>query len=213
MPSSDDRFYLLEFKNRPVKYGDIGSLLRIEGLVVGGGGAKAILMLPGMKCLLDPEARLPLATEYELTVEDWSDFIHRSDNPEILVGPKPDGMGATLPKIFQRKVRYEISGAVQQKVWATDGFRCMYCGAEMGKVLMTVDHFIPLELGGKNDTSNYIAACKPCNKKKGSSHPVEFLRTHLAAKSDPGFPQARFDILMDYLKRREYKFGGVAEGR
>lgn len=210
MPSSDDRFYLLEFRDRPVKYGDIGSLLRIEGLVVGGGGEKAILMLPGMKCV-DPEHGYPF--EYELTVEDWSDFIQRSDNPEILVGPIPNGSQATLPKIFQRKVRYEVSGAVQQKVWAFDAFNCMYCGAEMGKVLMTVDHFIPLELGGKNDTSNYIAACKPCNKKKGSSHPIEFFKTLSAAKSDPGFPQARFDILADYLKRREHKFGGVAEGR
>lgn len=212
MPSSDDRFYLLEFRDRPVKYGDIGSLLRIEGLVVGGGGAKAILMLPGMRDAFI-RGNLLIDEVFELTVEDWSDFIHRSDNPEILVGPKPDGLGATLPKIFQRKVRYEISGAVQQKVWAIDAFGCMYCGARMGDVLMTVDHFIPLELGGKNDTSNYIAACKPCNKKKGSSHPIEFFKTLSEAKSDPGFPQARFDILADYLKIREHRFGGVAAGR
>jgi len=152
--ASDDRFYLLEFRNRPVKYGDIGSLLKIEGLVVGGGGAKAILMLPGFECRK--------TSEYELTVEEWSDFIQRSDNPEILIGPA---------KIFQRKVRYEISGSVQQRIWAADGFKCAYCGAKMGKSLMTIDHFVPLELGGKNNASNYLTACKPCNKDKGSEDP------------------------------------------
>lgn len=177
MPSSDDRFYLLEMRNRPVMYGDIGSLIRIEGLVIGGGGSHAILLLPGVerpsqfKALVYCE-KLPIE---ELNIEAWSDFIRRSDNPEILVGPAPNGMNATLPKIFHRKLRYEISGAVQQKVWAADGFACKYCHAPMGKALMTIDHFIPLESGGVNDVTNYLAACKPCNKKKGGQMPQEFL--------------------------------------
>src|SRR5579864_8389348 len=130
MPSSDDRFYLMQMGNRPVRYGDVGSLVRIEGVVIGGGGAQAVLMLPGL--YLSPEADAET-----LNIEEWSDFIHRSDNPEILIGPTPNGGGATLPKIFQRKVRYEISGAVQQKVWAADGFKCLYCGGTMGKAFMT----------------------------------------------------------------------------
>jgi 5-methylcytosine-specific restriction endonuclease McrA len=40
---------------------------------------------------------------------------------------------------------------VQQKVWAADGFQCVYCGAKMGETLLTVDHFVPLELGGANE--------------------------------------------------------------
>lgn len=167
MPKSDERFYLLEFKNRPVQYGDIGSLLRIEGILVGGGGAKAVLLLPGIEFHDIPPT-------IQLDVEEWSDFIQRSDNPEILVGPKPNGSNATLPKIFQRKLRYEISGAVQQKVWAADGFKCQYCFDHMGDVLMTIDHFMPLELGGKNDVTNFISACKPCNKSKGSQSPHDW---------------------------------------
>ena len=106
---SDDRFYLMEMRNRPVKYGDIGSLIKICGLVIGGAGEdKAILMLPGMDA---PAGIYPSRTKVlELTVEEWSDFIRRSDDPEILVGPA---------RIFQRKVRYEISGAIQQKLAPT----------------------------------------------------------------------------------------------
>jgi hypothetical protein len=85
--------------------------------------------------------------------------------PEILIMPA---------KAFHRKLRYEISGAVQQKVWVADGFKCMYCGAPMGKAQLTIDHFTPLELGGENNQSNYLSACRRCNKDKGSEEPKVF---------------------------------------
>ena len=166
--ASDDRFYLMEFKNRPVLHGDIGSLLRLEGVVVGGGGTRTVLMLPD-----SPEA------EWEdfqhPSLEEWSDWLQRSDSPEILVGPAVNG-SASLPKVWHRKLRYEISGAVQQKIWAADQFACVYCHRKMGEVLMTIDHFTPLELGGANDVSNFLSACKPCNKAKGSMDPEVWCR-------------------------------------
>ncbi len=153
--SADDRFYLMKFPDgRPVKWGDIGSNLRIQGLVVGGNGVQVILLLPGFEPTYDQVITL--------SDEDWSDFIHASDDPQILVGPA---------KIFQRKVRYEISGAIQQKVWFADSFFCAYCGISMGKAKMTIDHFIPLELGGHNDPSNFLTACAACNKKKANMDP------------------------------------------
>lgn len=179
MPKSDDRFYLMEFRNRPVLYGDIGSLLRIQGLVVGGGGETAVLLLPSTGIMNPVSGGI-----YELSEEEWSDFIRRSDDPEILVGPA---------KVFQRKVRWEISGAIQQKIWAADGFECMYCGKKMGQVLMTIDHFIPLELNGANDTTNFLTACKPCNKDKGSQDPKEWCK----------LKGIDFEALVDYLKHRK----------
>lgn len=199
MPNSDDRFYLLEFRNRPVLYGDVGSLLRVEGIVVGGGGSKAVLMLPGLGGLTFAHTGGPII---EMNLDDWSDFIRRSDNPEVLVGPKPNGMDATIPKIFQRKLRYEISGAVQQKVWATDGFKCLYCGANMGNVLLTIDHFVPLELGGANDVTNYVSSCKPCNKSKGSEDPEAWLNRMSAARM---VNRSTFEGLKDYLGKRTIK--------
>jgi hypothetical protein len=155
--ASGDRFYLMEFRNRPVQYGDIGSLLKISGLVVSGGGAAAVLLLPSAVAYKGLDW-----TFIDLTDEEWSDFIHRSDDPEILVGNA---------KIFQRKLRWEISGSVQQRIWSKDGFKCVYCGAKMGDALLTIDHWVPLELGGKNDATNYLTSCKRDNKDKGSEHP------------------------------------------
>jgi hypothetical protein len=163
-------------------YGDIGSLVKIGGLLLTGAGADpAILTLPGVDYHEVVRAKV-----HSLDVEEWSDFIRRSDDPEILMGN---------PKIFQRKVRYEISGTIQQKVWAADGFKCMYCGAQMGKSLMTIDHFMPLELDGKNDTTNYLTACKPCNKDKGSEDPFTWC-------AQRGLDPNRF---VDYLARRVIK--------
>jgi HNH endonuclease len=155
LTASTSRFYKLDMRNRPVLRGDIGSLIRIDGLVVGGGGASAVLLLPGAT----PCERRP---EYQLFPDEWTDFLARSDVPELLVGPA---------KAFHRKARYEISGLVQQRVWVADGLRCMYCGRAMGEVQLTVDHLVPLELGGANDTSNYLSACRRCNKDKGSEEP------------------------------------------
>jgi len=191
MPKSDDRFYLMEMSNRPAMWGDIGSLLKLEGVVIGGGGAREILLLP---CSEPMKAETLDYSVHELSIEEWSDWLQRSDNPEVLVGPSLTGpQGATLPKIWHRKLRYEISGAVQQKVWAADHFRCCYCGVEMGKALMTIDHFVPLEQGGKNDVTNYLSSCKPCNKAKGSLAPDVFLA---------GRPNL-FETLKNYLANRK----------
>lgn len=185
--ASDDRFYLMEMRNRSVLHGDVGSLIRIEGIVVGGGGAQAVLLLPGA-------GRKPHSCSIsELTVEQWSDWLQRSDDPEILVGPSPTGQqGATFAKIFHRKMRYEISGSVQQRVWAADNFKCVYCGVQMGKALLTIDHWIPLEFSGKNNVTNYLTACKSCNKDKGSELPEDWCKRK-------GFD---FHAIDQYLKDR-----------
>lgn len=163
--ASGERFYLLELTHRPAVYGDLGNLLKIDGLVIGGEGAQAILMLPdtplgGVGVEWPKDANI-----HVLSLEDWTDFLARTDNPEILIMPA---------KAFHRKVRYEISGAVQQKIWVADGYKCVYCGAQMGKSPMSIDHFVPLETGGANDTSNFLTACKGCNKKKGSMDPHDW---------------------------------------
>lgn len=163
--ASGDRFYQMELCHRPALHGDVGSLLKIEGIVIGGESAQCIFMLPGHA--LDYDHNQGPINHLTLTTEEWSDWLQRSDNPEILVG-------GSMEKVFHRKLRYDISGAVQQKVWWADGCKCMYCGRSMGDVQLTIDHFIPLESGGKNDPSNYLTACRKCNKDKGGLHPADW---------------------------------------
>ncbi len=177
--ASGDRFYQLELHHRPALHGDVGSLLKIEGLVIGGEGAQAILMLPGTSIF---EHKLAPAV-HVLSLEEWTDWLQRSDTPELLMPGKA----------FHRKVRYEISGAVQQKIWVADGLKCMYCGVAFGKAPFSIDHFESLEEGGTNDTSNFISCCRSCNKSKGAMPPKEWCTLR---KLD-------YDFFVRYLAQRE----------
>ena len=159
MSNSGERFYQLEFRHRPVLHGDIGSLLKIDGLVVSGGGAQAILMLPSSSDDFPSQV-------IRLNDEQWTDFLQRSDVPELMMPGKA----------FHRKAKFEISGMTQQRVWVADGFKCIYCKRKMGEVQLTIDHFMPLEMGGKNDSSNYLSACRRCNKDKGAQDPKDFCK-------------------------------------
>ncbi|MCC5963394.1 MAG: HNH endonuclease [Rhodobacteraceae bacterium] len=46
-----------------------------------------------------------------------------------------------------------------------DEFSCQYCGAKQD---LTFDHVLPRKLGGVTSWENVVAACAPCNLKKGS---------------------------------------------
>lgn len=187
--AAGDRFYMLEFHERPAFWGDVGSMLRINGLVVGCGDANAILMLPGLRDSFTSNPGVVM----EPTIGEWSDFIHYSDDPQVYV---QEGEG----KVFHRKMRYAISGAVQQKIWRADDFQCVYCGAKMGDTLLTIDHFVPLELGGKNDQSNFISACRACNKKKGNKHPKIFL---VNIHRWLGTPEEKYVSILRYIQERK----------
>ena len=46
-----------------------------------------------------------------------------------------------------------------------DEFRCQYCGS---KGELTFDHVVPRSAGGVTSWQNVVAACAPCNLRKGS---------------------------------------------
>jgi 5-methylcytosine-specific restriction endonuclease McrA len=53
----------------------------------------------------------------------------------------------------------------RREVFIRDGFTCQYCGRETGD--LTIDHIIPRSRGGPHTWDNLVAACKPCNHRKG----------------------------------------------
>jgi len=55
-------------------------------------------------------------------------------------------------------------------VFLRDRFQCQYCGS---RDELTFDHVIPRAKGGQTTWENVVAACSPCNLKKGSAHPRE----------------------------------------
>ncbi len=57
----------------------------------------------------------------------------------------------------------------RRAVLARDSYTCQYCGRESAG--LTVDHVIPRSRGGTSHWDNIVAACAPCNRKKGSRLP------------------------------------------
>lgn len=55
-------------------------------------------------------------------------------------------------------------------VFLRDCFSCQYCGSQE-RELLTFDHVIPRSKGGKTTWTNIVAACSPCNIKKGGRMP------------------------------------------
>jgi hypothetical protein len=162
MPKSTDRFYQVPLGNRHALFGDLGSHLQISGVIFQGNNSTINVLLPHYQDTSENHVIRP-------SQEEWEQIIQHSDNPSIFEIDPTGGV-----KAVHRKVRYQISGEVQQGIWARDGFKCMYCERKMGETLMSIDHFVPLELGGKNDTTNYLSACKKCNKRKANNPPNEW---------------------------------------
>lgn len=58
----------------------------------------------------------------------------------------------------------------RKNVIRRDRQRCQYCGS---KDRLTIDHVMPKSRGGKDTWDNLVAACVPCNNRKGNRTPEE----------------------------------------
>lgn len=141
----------------------IGNQLQMSGILFSGEGMAYLIMLPDNTFVpFMDEAIYP-------TPAEWTALLKQADETIIY---EQDTTG--LMKAFIRKSQASISGGVQQQIWLRDGLKCMYCNRPMGEVVLTVDHFLPLELNGVNDSRNYISACRRCNKDKGHMLPQDW---------------------------------------
>jgi 5-methylcytosine-specific restriction endonuclease McrA len=65
--------------------------------------------------------------------------------------------------------------------------RCVYCGTALDLQTATLDHVQPLARGGAHTPGNVVAACGPCNRRKGDMPPQEFFAR---------YPNAGLNFLM-----------------
>jgi 5-methylcytosine-specific restriction endonuclease McrA len=76
----------------------------------------------------------------------------------------------------------------RRAVFARDGWECQYCGA---RAHLTVDHVIPRSKGGTSTWENIVAACAPCNRRKGDHLPE---RANMHPRRAPRVPQPEIFI-------------------
>jgi 5-methylcytosine-specific restriction endonuclease McrA len=64
----------------------------------------------------------------------------------------------------------EFPAFTRFNLFLRDGFSCQYCGQNGD---LTFDHVIPRRAGGRTTWENVVAACSPCNLRKGGRMPKQ----------------------------------------
>ena len=59
-----------------------------------------------------------------------------------------------------------------------DGPECVWCGRELWRSDLTLDHVVPRSRGGHMTSENALLACRSCNGRRGS-RPVDAVRRSL----------------------------------
>jgi 5-methylcytosine-specific restriction endonuclease McrA len=112
--------------------------------------------------------RVDIVAEYEEVVRSPSMAIHIPSVVVLKDYVKP-----------QKRVAF-----TRFNLFLRDHFCCQYCGSR-GE--LTFDHVVPRSAGGVTNWQNVVAACSPCNLKKGSK-PLH--RTGLSLRRPPRQPGA-----------------------
>lgn len=86
----------------------------------------------------------------------------------------------------QVKREKEKARKLRQSSWwrrKIQGGICYYCGQQVGRFQLTMDHVVPISRGGKSKKGNLVPACKECNNKKKYLLPIEW-EEYLKSLSD-----------------------------
>jgi 5-methylcytosine-specific restriction endonuclease McrA len=73
----------------------------------------------------------------------------------------------------------------RKNVLRRDGFACQYCGRHTAD--LTIDHIIPIAVGGKHTWENVVASCQTCNNRKADRTPEEARMKLLTRPKEPAF--------------------------
>ena len=110
------------------------------------------LMLIGVK-----RAIILLINEKVDTLENYNEIIHAVS------------LSLQVPSVvklkYYAKIKRKEIVLSRRNILKRDGYTCQYCNIK--SVPMTVDHIIPKNNGGIDSWDNLVAACVPCNARKG----------------------------------------------
>lgn len=104
-----------------------------------------------------------------------------------------------------------VSKRTRFEVLRRDEYTCRYCRATDQP--LTVDHVVPVALGGSDDPSNLVAACKDCNAGKSSSSPdaATVATVREEALRHAQLIEAAYAILVERLGERDSYIDRFAE--
>jgi len=110
---------------------------------------------------------ITLMVQQKAEVLKFSDRVVRNYEGTVVIRvPLVMKLMKIIRMIYKNRVPFS-----KRNVFVRDKHVCAYCGSHSKD--LTVDHIMPASRGGKTNFDNCIAACRPCNNKKGSRTPSE----------------------------------------
>lgn len=116
---------------------------------------------------------------YPLSLWSWQDTIKAVFMDRVNIVSEYDravhspSFSMRLPSVVSLKTYVKPSRTpafTRFNVFLRDRFTCQYCGSHDD---LTFDHVIPRSKGGLTTWENVVAACSPCNLRKGDRLPHE----------------------------------------
>jgi hypothetical protein len=103
----------------------------------------------------------------------WAKGIARIE--EVYDHPFYPGMQlpAVVRLVNYRHVPVRKHRINRRNILLRDRHTCQYCRQKMAPGKLTLDHVFPRARGGQSTWENLVAACNPCNSRKGSKTPEE----------------------------------------
>ena len=74
-----------------------------------------------------------------------------------------------------------LSKRIRHEIMRRDNHACRYCGQIAPDVKLTIDHVIPIALGGSDEPTNLVTACVDCNAGKTSVAPDQAIVDDVSA--------------------------------
>ena len=72
-----------------------------------------------------------------------------------------------------RRIPRQTRALSRKNILIRDHYTCQYCGRKGVAGELTLDHVLPRSRGGSTSWENLVAACRPCNNRKGDRLPEE----------------------------------------
>ena len=95
-----------------------------------------------------------------------------------------------------------------------DGPSCVWCGRELWRRDLTLEHVVPRSRGGHMTAENAVVACRTCNKRRGSKPVDAYVRELLDHGAAVNLPVLR-DALgrLAHSDRRAHREAGARQLR
>lgn len=124
--------------------------------------------------------------------ENWCDLPVGIDDEVIRTPSRRIRIPRVIQLVHYDRVPHREVRFTRRNIFYRDRNRCQYCGKVFVQRDLNLDHVVPLSRGGRSEWTNVVAACVPCNGRKGNRLPEEAgIRLIRQPKKPAGHPLVR----------------------